>query len=156
MYSVVNNYLSKFVTTGKRLKEERERLGFNQADFAAIGGVGRKSQFNYEDDERKADTSYLLGIAEAGADVRYIITGQREGPAPVTLSADERELLALFRAAPLAVKAAAIGALQGGSKKVPNYTKEVSFSVGANNGQIIKGDVVNHAPFGFGNVTNKK
>lgn len=101
------------MTTGKRLKEEREKLGFNQTDFAAIGGVSRKSQFNYEDDERKADTAYLSAIAVVGADVRYIVTGGREGPAPLVLSADERELLALFRAASLTGKAAAIGALQG-------------------------------------------
>ena len=101
------------MTIGKRLKEERERLGFNQTDFAAIGGVGRKSQFNYEDDERKADSAYLSAIAAIGADVRYILTGQRDGPKPDVLSSDERELLALFRAASLTGKAAAIGALQG-------------------------------------------
>lgn len=114
-YPLVNIYLGKFVSIGKRLKEERERLGLNQTDFAAAGGVGRKSQFNYEEDERRADTAYLAAIAAAGADVRYIITGHREGPAPEVLTSDERELLALFRAASLSVKAAAIGALQGGT-----------------------------------------
>lgn len=141
MYSYVNNYLGNFVTIGKRLKEERERLGLSQADFAAIGGVGRKSQFNYEDGERKADTSYLAGIAEAGADVRYIITGDREGRPPEVLSADERELLALFRAASLAVKAAAIGALQGGTSDHPRAKKKVKVS--APGGNAAGRDVIN-------------
>lgn len=109
------------MTVGKRLKEERERLGFNQTDFAAIGGVGRKSQFNYEDDERRADSAYLSAIAAVGADVRYIITGEREGPAPDLLTSDERELLTLFRKASLAVKAAAIGALVGGINPVAGH-----------------------------------
>lgn len=145
------------MTTGKRLKEERERLGFNQTDFAAIGGVGRKSQFNYEDDERKADTSYLAAIAEVGADVRYIVTGKREGPAPEALSPDERELLSLFRAAPLAVKAAGIGALQGGSGKASKSQKQMNVSVGTNHGQVVEtGKIVNQGPISFGNVTHKK
>lgn len=140
------------MTIGKRLKEERERLGFNQTDFAGIGGVGRKSQFNYEDDERKADTSYLAAIADAGADIRYIVTGLREGPAPEVLSADERELLALFRAAPLAVKAAAIGALQGGSSPSKGQKQ---INIGANHGHVIDGSVVNNGPLHIGNINKK-
>lgn len=93
MYPLVNIYLGNFVTVGKRLKEERERLRLSQTDFAAVGGVGRKSQFNYEEDERKADTAYLEKIAAIGADVRYIITGDRDSPPPLVLKADERVLL---------------------------------------------------------------
>ena len=44
----------------------------------------------------------------------YVITGERTAQ---HLAPDEAELLALFRAAPLAVKAAAVGALQGGTGK---------------------------------------
>lgn len=132
------------MSIGKRLKEERERLGLNQTDFAAAGGVGRKSQFNYEEDERRADTAYLVAIANIGADVRYIITGEREGPPPLALSADEQELLALFRSASLSVKAAAIGALQGGSsplQKAPRYT--VQQTIQGNVGQQASGNIVN-------------
>lgn len=132
------------MSIGKRLKEERERLGLNQTDFAAAGGVGRKSQFNYEENERRADTAYLVAIASIGADVRYIITGEREGPPPLALSADEQELLTLFRSASLSVKAAAIGALQGGSgslQKAPRYT--VQQTIQGNVRQQASGDIVN-------------
>ncbi|MDF0606651.1 helix-turn-helix transcriptional regulator [Neisseriaceae bacterium TC5R-5] len=75
----VKHKLGKYVSICKRLREERERLGFNQTDFAAIGGVGRKSQFNYEEGERQPDAAYLAAISTTGADVQYILTGQRQG-----------------------------------------------------------------------------
>lgn len=121
---------------GERLKEERERLGYNQADFAALAGATRKSQFNYESDERSPDVRYLAAIATAGADVQYIVTGVRSAQA---LSRDEVELLEAFRAAPLAVKAAAIGALQGGTAPALKIKQKVS---GAAH-QVAAGSVVN-------------
>jgi transcriptional regulator with XRE-family HTH domain len=62
---------------GERLKEERERLNLSQTQFADLAGVGRKSQYNYEEEERYPDAPYLAAIAAAGADVLYIITGMR-------------------------------------------------------------------------------
>lgn len=62
---------------GERLREERERLGYNQTDFGAFGGVGKKAQSNYEGNGRSPDADYLAGIAKAGADIAYIITGVR-------------------------------------------------------------------------------
>ena len=105
------------MTIGTRLKEERERLGYNQTDFAEIGGVGRKSQFNYEDDERKADTAYLAAIAAIGADIRYIVTGQREGPVPKVLSAEEQTMINRYRASPKPLRDAALRVLLGESPK---------------------------------------
>ncbi|MBX9899144.1 MAG: helix-turn-helix transcriptional regulator [Burkholderiaceae bacterium] len=64
---------------GQRLKEERERLGKTQADFAKAGGVGRTAQFNYEREERRPSSSYLSGIEALGADSLYIMTGNRQG-----------------------------------------------------------------------------
>lgn len=62
---------------GERLREERERLGFNQSDFAALAGATRKTQFNYESGERSPDAYYFQAILSAGADVLYILTGVR-------------------------------------------------------------------------------
>lgn len=62
-------------TPWQRLKLERERLGLSQSAFAEIGGVQKRSQINYEQGSRKPDTKYLEGIAAAGADVAYILTG---------------------------------------------------------------------------------
>lgn len=95
---------------GERLREERDRLGFNQTALGAIGGVLKQAQIKYEKGERAPDVTYLEAVAKVGVDVQYAITGQRSSTA---LSEEEIELLEHFRAAPLAVKAAALGALQG-------------------------------------------
>lgn len=62
---------------GTRLREERDRLGFNQTDFAAIAGQAKKSQTRYEADDRSPDGDYFAKIAAAGADIAYILTGNR-------------------------------------------------------------------------------
>ena len=74
--------MSKFLPIGERLREEREKLEFNQADFAAKGGCTRKTQYNYEAGERAPDGAYLAAIAAAGADVQYILTGIRSVALP--------------------------------------------------------------------------
>jgi transcriptional regulator with XRE-family HTH domain len=83
---------------GQRLREERERLGFNQIDFAGIAGTIRGTQYNYESGKRSPDALYLAAIAAVGADVNYILTGQRahliseESPG-YTLRPDQKALL---------------------------------------------------------------
>lgn len=90
--------MNNFIEIGTRLREERERLGFNQTDFGAVGGVLKKAQFNYEKGERSPDAAYLAAIAAAGADVLYILTGQRVGAvAPPKLTRDEEIVLDHFR-----------------------------------------------------------
>ncbi|WP_140921061.1 helix-turn-helix domain-containing protein [Limnobaculum xujianqingii] len=64
-------------TIGARLKEERSRMGLTQDDFAALGGVKRGAQVNYEKDERAPDANYLSSIANNGVDVQYILIGIR-------------------------------------------------------------------------------
>ena len=64
-------------TIGKRLRHERKRLKLNQTDFAAACGQGKDSQIRYEADERSPDGNYFAKAAVLGADVLYIITGQR-------------------------------------------------------------------------------
>ena len=61
----------------ERLKEERIRLGLTQADFAGKGGVLRRAQVHYESGERCPDGHYFAKIAAAGADVHYILTGNK-------------------------------------------------------------------------------
>ncbi len=61
----------------ERLKEERTRLGFSQADFAVLAGVQRRAQVNYEAGERSPDADYLQKISTVGVDVGYLITGSR-------------------------------------------------------------------------------
>jgi len=69
-------------TLAERLKEERNRLGLNQADFGAKAGVSRETQINYESGSREPKTGYLAAITEIGVDVMYILTGVRMMPIP--------------------------------------------------------------------------
>ncbi|WP_227564061.1 XRE family transcriptional regulator [Acinetobacter bereziniae] len=68
-----------FVTLsiGQRLREERERLGFTQPSFAELANTTKKSQIDYEKDVTQPKANYLALIADAGADIAYIITGKR-------------------------------------------------------------------------------
>lgn len=65
---------------GKRLKEERERLGISQADFANACGVGRTAQFNYEIGKRNPSGKYLHAAGELGVDTGYVLFGERSTP----------------------------------------------------------------------------
>lgn len=126
---------------GERLREERERLTFSQTALGAIGGVLKQAQLKYEKGERFPDAAYLNAIAKVGVDVLYIVTGTRSTTA---LTPDENELLERYRGAPIAVKAAAVAALIGGSapQAAPRYT--VDFG-NAKIGQSAAGDIVNKA-----------
>lgn len=61
----------------ERLRAERTRLGLNQTDFAALADVTKKTQMLYEAGERVPDADYMAAITKAGADMYYIITGQK-------------------------------------------------------------------------------
>ncbi|WP_199545034.1 helix-turn-helix domain-containing protein [Paraburkholderia kururiensis] len=80
-----------------RLRQERRRLHMNQEDFADVGGVRKQAQSNYENGLRFPDAGYLLRIAEAGADVQYLLTGRTSTPATLVLTHEEERLLAGFR-----------------------------------------------------------
>jgi transcriptional regulator with XRE-family HTH domain len=62
---------------GKRLAEERMRLGLKQAEFVKLVGTDVAKQSLYENDKRELRADYLARLAEAGIDVLYILTGRR-------------------------------------------------------------------------------
>ncbi|EMH8471729.1 helix-turn-helix domain-containing protein [Klebsiella pneumoniae] len=96
-----------------RLKFERKRLSLNQADAAALCGVSRETWGKYERGTMVPGGDVLLSFAINGANVQYILTGEEGGG--ITLTRDELELINHFRAAPLAIKAAAMAALTAGN-----------------------------------------
>ncbi|HYD37376.1 MAG TPA: helix-turn-helix transcriptional regulator [Allosphingosinicella sp.] len=62
---------------GERLREERKRLGYKQAEFAARVGTDVPKQSLRENDRRGLRAPYLARIAEVGVDVLYVLTGRR-------------------------------------------------------------------------------
>ena len=101
---------------GEILKEERQRLGMNQEDFAAVGGLKRRAQTLYEQDERAPDALYLRALAGIGVDVHYILTGERLQSA---VTSDERELLDGYRSMDVRGKAGVLGMIGGMRSPTP-------------------------------------
>lgn len=93
----VNTNGADFLTIGDRLRAERLRLGYNQSDFANIGGVSKNTLLGYEKEGGASPPAdYLAAIAKAGADVMFIITGTRSLAAAEGLAPEEVELLDEF------------------------------------------------------------
>lgn len=84
------------VSIGERLREERAKLDLNQADFAALAGITKKTQMLYESDERSPKADYLAAVAEKGVDVLYVLTGQRS-TSETGLAPDEAALVDNYR-----------------------------------------------------------
>ncbi len=88
---------------GERLKAERQRLRLSQEVFAERCGVKKLTQYNYEKSERYPDAEYLIAAKVLGADVTYLITGERTDEASVldvVRDAEEANLLTAFRHIP--------------------------------------------------------
>lgn len=83
-------------TLGARLREERNRLGFTQAELAEIAGIHKNSQGNYENDVKSPDTKYLSLVSEHGIDILYVVTGTRT-PHP-EITTEEQKLIENYRA----------------------------------------------------------
>ncbi len=96
------------MSVGRRLVEERKRLGVSQAAFFTACGVSKAAQYNFESDINLPGGAYLIAAAALGVDITYVLTGQRMGgaaaPTPA-VSAGDRVLLENFHAAPAQVQA---------------------------------------------------
>lgn len=79
---------------GEILKEERTRLGMNQDEFSAVGGLKRRALTLYEQNVRSPDAAYLRELASVGVDVQYILTGEQAASA---LAQHEKEILLKYR-----------------------------------------------------------
>lgn len=114
-----------------RLREERERLGFTQAAFGAIGGVSVRAQNNYEKGDRAPDVNYLASVAKVGVDIQYIITGVRSA----SLMGEEAQLLEQFRKMDSETKRRTLAMVYGGT---PPAAKQI---FNGPVGQTVKGGI---------------
>ncbi len=110
------------MSIGLRLKEERERLGFTQPVFAGLAETTKKSQIDYEKDLTQPKAGYLSVIANVGADVQYIITGQRSSNA---LPTDEVLILEKYRQASPEIKNKMLMLLLGGAETTAGVVKDL-------------------------------
>lgn len=89
------------------LQQERDRLKLSQAVVAAAAEVAVKTVGRWER-EIAIPADKLAKLVSLGFDAQFVVTGVRSTAA---LSVDEEELLRLFRAAPLVVKASTMAGL---------------------------------------------
>ena len=92
---------------GDRLRNERERLGLSQEDFASGVGVSRRTQVAWEKGEQAPNAEALSQAAGMGVDVLYVLIGQRSVPMESTLTPEEQALLENYKHADDAGRAAA-------------------------------------------------
>ena len=64
-------------TFGCLLQTERERLGFSQAQFAAMGGTKPRTLQDWERGASTPSAEFLSKAAKFGLDVQYVLTGER-------------------------------------------------------------------------------
>lgn len=82
-----------------RIKSERERLALTQPRVADLTGVGKTTVINWEKGVSSPTAVQLAALAAAGADVLFVVTGQRSQAAAEVelLPSDERVLVDAYR-----------------------------------------------------------
>lgn len=85
---------------GQRLREERKRLRLTQAEFGELGGAAYRSVADWERGVAVPNAAFLAAIADAGADVMYILTGRSAGQEAAPANPREAALLDNYRHSP--------------------------------------------------------
>lgn len=148
-------------TFGERLRQERSRLSLTQEAFAAIGGVKKLAQINYEQGKTFPDAGYLIALSSVGVDIAYVMLGT---PTTDALAPDETELLAGYRQLDVRSKARVLGVMEGlvnpAAPGVPGAATSQPATSGptivfhGKVGQQLTGDVTGRQTFNVG--TKKK
>lgn len=139
-----------------RLRSERKRLGLSQEKFAALAGVTKDTQLNYESGARKPDSDYLIAICGAGVDSHFLLHGT---PSSDELPPEESELLLGFRKLDLRGKLRLLGLVEGmadgaaPTPAVPQVQRRQKITIKGEVGHQINGDVT--APMTV-NIPRKK
>lgn len=83
---------------GNRLKEQRKKLGFTQAQAAEKAGIERETWGKYERGVFMPSGDVLISFLSMGINVSDLFTVEETFRQPeIILSAEEKELLAQFR-----------------------------------------------------------
>lgn len=139
-----------------RLRSERKRLGLSQEKFAALAGVTKDTQLNYESGARKPDSDYLIAICGAGVDSHFLLHGT---PSSDELQPEESELLVGFRKLDLRGKLRLLGLVEGmadvgaPTPAAPQVQRRQKITIKGEVGHQVNGDVT--APMTV-NIDRKK
>ena len=95
---------------GARLMQERLRLQFTQAAIADCVGVNSRTYVRYEAKGEDIRAGVLAKLAALGADVLYIVTGERFNS---TLTPEARDFLERFYEMEAAARMRLLGMMEG-------------------------------------------
>lgn len=123
---------------GSRLKAERERLGYSQAEFAAAGDASKRSQIDWEQGKLVPNAEYLALISAIGVDVQFVLTGLVSSS---TITPDENELLTAYRALGMKSKVRLLGVAEGMNETGQSERTKPSMVFHGDIGQQITGDI---------------
>jgi transcriptional regulator with XRE-family HTH domain len=84
---------------GRRLLEERARLGLTQQALADAIGAPRVSFVKYEAGQSSPAAETLVALESVGVDVRYVLSGLRQAPSGVDRDRFRRAFLEVERQA---------------------------------------------------------
>lgn len=134
----LNHARARFMDLHARLKAERERLKLSQPELGARVGVGKTTVINWEKGASAPDGLQLEKLAAEGADVLYIVTGERpqEPGDGVQLMPDERMVLEGYRLLDARGKAGVMALIGGMSPTPPKKGPSQVFH--GDVGQVIK------------------
>ena len=79
---------------GARLKQERKRLAFTQAEIAKLSGVSVVTYQQYEREEFEPRLGYLNQLANLEVSIRFVMFGESGKPRASTLHSRELERIA--------------------------------------------------------------
>ena len=80
---------------GDRLRGERDRLGYTQANFAGQVGINRMTQASYESGKRSPDAVYLAKARDLGVDVGFVLFNSRQGDSELLIETLEHLVMRL-------------------------------------------------------------
>ena len=105
-----------------RIKQLRTEKGMRQTELAKILKIGQATMSNWETGRSEPDYDALIEMSEIfGTSIDYILGNSDIKKAPsledAGLSAEESELLKLFRSAPEALQDAALRVLEANQRK---------------------------------------
>lgn len=118
--------MEKVSLFGKRLKEERIKLGLNQAEAAEKCGFSREMWGKWERGENRPSSEKLFSFSKIGIDIDYVMHGETAAMPSENLSKEEQELLDLFRQANDLGRAVILSAARGAEKKAASSADKVS------------------------------
>ncbi len=134
----MSNEEDRIRSISDRFKEERKRLGLSQEKASKALEASISSLYMYEKGKVSPPASVLFLLAQLGADVQYIITGERSS---ARLPDTEQQLILSFRSAPAPVQAGIMAMLQVSPPSNEGAKPKVRQQFLGKVGQVVDGKV---------------